>query len=71
MGCVIAELFMEGKALFDLSNVSPLMFSRCSPYMCVTLIDALLIQILLRSYCHTEEESMIRQIFYLRWLHTP
>ena len=23
MGCVIAELYLEGKALFDLSKVSP------------------------------------------------
>lgn len=30
MGCLIAELFMEGKALFDLSKVCMLRESSCA-----------------------------------------
>ena len=31
MGCVIAELFLEGKALFDLSKVTPMQFVPVKP----------------------------------------
>jgi hypothetical protein len=31
MGCVIAELFLEGKALFDLSKVTPIQFVPFNP----------------------------------------
>ena len=42
MGCVIAELFLEGKALFDLSKVTSIYSapSRCLLALCLSLLSA-------------------------------
>ena len=59
MGCVIAELFMEGKALFDLSKVCMLRgVSMCSMWW--SLLSILQLTCCLPcSCCPTGEESTI------------
>ncbi len=71
LGCVIAELFLEGKALFDLSKVSLAHSSK--QQICMFLLKTLKPKhkclsfgFLSCSFCHTDGESMTLWATWLR-----